>query len=272
MKDSSLKSKAARVQVAASPGSWGRGAVWAALVLLAAAALLVGCQSETAVTQGQGTEESPVVLDAVTTSGTGKVLASPDEALLYVTVETQASEAAAAVDENAQRMESVIQRLEEEGVPEEAIQTSNVTVFPEARHDPETNRMVTDSYRATNTVQVTLRELERVGEIYSAAVEAGANNVRGPEWRLSEDSVAVQEALKKAAAAARGKAEALAEAEGLAVGEVVVMHEDAASIPPVFFGRGEEMAMDEAALAQTPVNPQDLEVTASVTITYRLDR
>lgn len=246
-------------------------AVPLALVAVLAVGLLAGCQEQAAVTQGTSEEASVQILDTVTTGGQGTVLAAPDEAVLFISVETQAEEAAAAVDQNAQQMDAVIARLQEEGVPEDAIQTSNVAVFPEGQPDPQTGQVVPDRYRATNTVQVTLTDLERVGQIYSAAVEAGANNVRGPEWRLSEDSVAVQEALKKAAAAARGKAAALAEAEGATVGEVLVMHEDSASSPPVLM-RDTAEAMAAGEVAPTPVNPQDLEVTASVTVTYRLER
>lgn len=219
----------------------------------------------------EGNSSAPFsTVNSITTTGRETTLASPDEAVIYVTVETRGEEAAAAVDENARQMKEVITRLEQEEVPEEAIQTSNVTVHPEGRNDPDTGRFIPEGYRARNTVQVTLTDLERVGDIYSAAVEAGANNVQGPEWRLADDSAAVRDALKKAARVARTKAEALAEAEGVQVGDVLVMREESASVPPMYFETTMGMAADAERVQSVPVNPQDLQVRASVTVTFRL--
>lgn len=222
------------------------------------------------VLSGENSSAPSSTLNSITTTGRETTLASPDEAVIYVTVETRGEEAAAAVDENARQMKEVITRLEQEEVPEEAIQTSNVTVHPEGRHDPDTGRLIPEGYRARNTVEVTLTDLERVGDIYSAAVEAGANNVRGPEWRLADDSAAVRDALKKAARVARTKAEALAEAEGAQVGDALVIREESASVPPMYFEPTMGMAADAARVESVPVNPQDLQVRASVTVTFRL--
>gem|GEM_PF-910878 len=275
-----MRLEAARSRVAGTVRTrTGRMMVMMVLAFVVLGGVVTGCQEEdgetaeeTGLSQETGVADGSAAANSITTTGSETTLVSPDEAVIYVTVETRDEEAAAAVDQNAKQMKKVITRLEQEQVPEEAIETSNVTVNPEGRHDPNTGRLIPEGYRATNTVKVTLTDLERVGTVFSAAVDAGANNVRGPEWRLADDSAPLKEALKKAAQVARAKAEALAEAEGVQVGDVLMMREESASVPPRF-ATTYQSAMDMAAMPEAaPVNPQDLEVRASVIVTYRLER
>ena len=59
-----------------------------------------------------------------------------------------------------------------------------------------------------------LTDFKLIGPVFAAAAEAGANNISGPTWQLSENSQAEAQALTIAAANARAKAEALAAAKG----------------------------------------------------------
>jgi uncharacterized protein YggE len=168
----------------------------------------------------------------------------------------------------------VLDRLKAEGVAETAIQTSNVSLYPIRTYDPQTGKESLTGYRAQNAVTVTLKEAAVVGKILAASVETGATNVSGPVWRLTEDSAAVTEALKKAVANAQAKAQTLAEAGGVKVGKVVMMTEGAVEVPvvPVYMelGKGEAAAAD--SVAQAPISAGTLDVTAKVTITYALER
>jgi uncharacterized protein YggE len=89
---------------------------------------------------------------------------------------------------------------------------------------------------------------------------------------LAEDSVAVAEALKKAVADAKGKAEALAAAQGVKVGEVLAISESGVERPiiPIY---GDMFAEDAAAgdkLTAVPISPANLDITGTVTVTYVL--
>ena len=135
------------------------------------------------------------------------------------------------------RLQKVLDRLKSEGVAAEAIETTNVSVYPIRTYNPETGQETLTGYRAQNSVTVTLADAGQVGKVLSAAVEAGANIVSGPVWKLSDDTAAVAAALKKAVANARTKAEALAEAQGVKVGDVVMMNESSVDVPvyPVYY-------------------------------------
>ena len=73
-----------------------------------------------------------------------------------------------------------------------------------------------DSHRVSGAEQHQghLKDAPTVAKVLAAGVETGATLVSGPDWRLRDDSQAVNEALKQAVANARAKAETLAAAAG----------------------------------------------------------
>ncbi len=255
-------------------GSLVSGAVLLGLLLSISLAALA-CSDQEQPLQGVSDQSGMPAEDVVTVSGQARVLVAPDEAVLYVGVETTADDAATAVDQNSQQMQSVLDALREAGIPDENLQASNVTVYPERQPVPlpqqgETQPEPPVTYRASNTVTVVVQDLSKVGDVFAAAVEAGANNVRGPEWRLSENSPAIQEALRQAVAAARNKAETLAEAADVGLGRIVALREESSSTPTAM-DFSQERAMAADSVTPPPVRPGDIEVMANVTASYRLE-
>jgi uncharacterized protein YggE len=147
-------------------------------------------------------------------------------------------------------------------------------VYPIRTYDPKTGQETLSGYRSQNTVTVTLKDARTVGKVLAASVETGATNVSGPVWRLAEDSAAVVEALKKAAANAQAKAEALAGAQGVKVGEVIMINESGIEQPitPIYTEMYADKAASGSSVAAPPISPASLDVTATVTITYALTR
>ncbi len=241
------------------------------VTILALGLFAVGCGTDRDATATAGAGETAQPIDSITVSGEGLVKAGPDEATLTVTVETDAPDARQALDANSKQTSQVLERLKAEGLDEASLQTSNVAVYPNRRWDPQSGQETLEGYRAQNSIRVILTDLTKVGDIFTAATEAGANNISGPEWGLADDSVAVGQALDKAFASARAKAETLAKAAGLTLGDVLTIQESSTSTPPVIYDTmaGADKAAGEA-LAATPINPMDLEVRGSVTLTYRL--
>jgi hypothetical protein len=209
--------------------------------------------------------------DTVTVTGEATVQAAPDEAVLIIAVENQASEPAAALDANSTATAQVIDRLKAEGVEDQDIQTTNVAVYPVRSYNPDTGRETLTGYRAQNSVTVTLKDAATVGRVLAASVESGATNISGPTWRLSEDSAATNDALGKAVANARARAEALAAAAGAKVGDIIMMSEAGIEQPsPLVYA--EVRAVGEDSVAEPPVSQGTLDVTATVTVSYELER
>ena len=248
-----------------------------ALTVLGAVVVLVvfvlaGCGNGTATGSGVGMQEgqSVQVTDTVTVSGWAEVAAAPDEAVISMGVQNDAADAAQALDENSKSMAAVLARLKAEGIQDSMIETANVSVMPNTSYNPQTGEQKVEGYRAQNTVTVTLKDLSMVGKVFSAATEAGANKVTGPQWRLSESNEATKESLVQAVAAAHSKAETLAAAVGLKLGDVVVITEAGTVTPQVMY-ESTKVAGD-LAVAQPPVNPANIQVSSNVTIAYRLTK
>lgn len=244
--------------------------VLAALVVVTAVSVLAsGCGSDGEVVVVAGATAG--AQDTITVTGKGTVQAAPDEAVLTLTVENQAAEPGAALDANSKATAQVMERLKAEGVEDQAIETTNVALYPIRTYDPETGKETPSGYRAQNSVTVTLADATMVGRVLAASVESGATNVAGPVWRLSEDSAATDDALGKAVDNARAKAEALAEAGGVKIGDVLMMSEGSIDQPsPLVYA--ETRAVDEGAIAEPPVSPATLDITATVTVSYKLSR
>ncbi len=204
----------------------------AVVAVLALATFMAGCgDGRETVAPAAQTPAGSGAPNTITVSGKATVTSAPDEAVLTLTVETDAPEPGASLDANSLAVQKVMDRLKAEGVEDAAIETANVSVYPIRTYDPKTGQETLTGYRAQNTVTVTLKDARTVGKVLAASVETGATNISGPVWRLAEDSAAVVEALKKAAANARAKAEALASAQGVKVGEVSIINESGIEQP-----------------------------------------
>ena len=195
--------------------------------------------------------------DTVTTTGHGVVTAVPDEATVTAGVHTQAATAADALAQNAKLMNAVVAALK--GAGGASLQTQQVSLYPQ--NDPQ--GQVT-SYVADNSVSAKTK-IAVAGSLIDAAVGAGANTVSGPSLDVSGRDALYRDALKKAVADARAKAVALGDAGAFGVGPVSTVVEGSTQAQPVFAAQASAVAKDT-----TPIEPGTQDVTADVTVTFRL--
>ena len=243
-----------------------------ALALVALPLALAGCGGDLSSPAASTTRPAGAgTANTVTVNGQATVTSPPDEAVVVLTVENDAANAQDAMNATSVQSKQMLDRLKSDGIPDSAIQTSNITLYPVRTYDPNTGKETLTGYRAQNSVQVTLKDAPTVAKVLAAGVETGATLVSGPDWRLKDDSQAVNEALKQAVANARTKAETLAAAEGVALGEVLIMNEGTVQVPvlPIYSAAG---AADSSKVVEPPVSSGNLDVTATVTITYALKR
>jgi uncharacterized protein YggE len=207
----------------------------------------------------------------IAVSGEATVQRAPDQAVVHLGVQSEAPEAADA-QRGANRIAgAILEGLAELGIDAAAIRTSSLQLYPVYESPPpgsprEEPRVV--GYRASNTVSVTLDDLTAIGPAIDRAVEAGANRIDSLELRLEDDSEARREALAGAVREARAKAATIAEALGGRLGAVFDVQEGGVSAPPIAY---REVALHHMAMdAPTPVATGNLEISASVTVRYRL--
>ncbi len=232
-----------------------------AIALLAGALALGGCTTKV-VTAPPGS-----ALNTVTATGEGKSVAAPDQAEMNFGVMTQGAEAKKTLDDAAKRADAVIAALKKAGVAAEDIQTSGVNLYPQQDYaDGKTPRIT--GYQASVQVRVTMKEIEKVGDIIAAGTGAGANEVYGPTFTLSEQSKSRADAIDKAVADAKARAEVMAKAAGKSVGDVLSISEAGVNAPPIYYG--DRAKSDLAGGSNVPIEPGTLDVTAGVTVVFEL--
>jgi uncharacterized protein YggE len=203
-------------------------------------------------------------------SGSGEALLSPDIAYIYVGVHTENTTAAQAVTENTAQTEELIQAIRDFGVEANDIRTTNFSIYPMDRFDPATGLPSGEKvYSVDNTVYVTVRNLDTLGDLLDTAIQAGANTVNSVQFDVAEKDGALQEARAEAVEDARAQAQALAQAAGLTLGEIQSISFFDAQPIPFFDGKGGGGAV-AAEAAAVPIQPGQLSFTVSVNVTYEL--
>jgi uncharacterized protein YggE len=216
--------------------------------------------AQAASAQSTAASEGPVVV----TVGQGIVKRAPDRAWVSIAAESRAKSPREAQRLNADAMAAVLAKLKGLGLPADVIRTSGYDLQPE--FDYSNGKQTLRDYVSRNAVEVRVDDLARVGEIVDAAVGSGATSVSGIRFDLKDRAGDEREALKRAVADARGRADAAAQGASMRVERVVRIEEQAGSSPepprPMAM-----MRMAGAESAQTPITPGELEVRASVTMT-----
>lgn len=201
----------------------------------------------------------------ITVSASGTAKAKPDVAYVNLGVQTTATTAKEALGKNNQAMAALIAKLESLGIAKNDMQTGSLNVYPRTNPSRDgTAPAEITGYWANNSLNITIRDLAKAGDILDAAVAAGANSLGGVRFGLLDDSKLRADALREAIKAARPKADVIAEGLGLKVTSVVSVVEQGSS--------GAVPMMEAAALAKgaggVPIESGELTVTASVQVTF----
>jgi hypothetical protein len=203
----------------------------------------------------------------VTVSGTGRAGRAADLAQAVFTAEAVRESATEARSVAAGTAAAVIAAVREAGVPDADLRTAGLDVAPNWEHDG--TKMVRNGFTVTNRIAVTVRDLESVGRVLDAGLEAGATGLDGVTFLLADEAAAAEEARRAAVADARSRAATIADASGGRLGALVSIMEGGTSAPGPFpAARMMAMAADSAPM---PVLPGRIEVTVSVTAEWDID-
>ena len=196
--------------------------------------------------------------------GEGKVTAAPDKVTVVLGVETRDSSAANAASKNAQLMNETLNALLAAGIHETEIQTSSYSLRTAPQDEPVLSgtRQKAPEFLASNLVTVNLNNTTDVGKVLDAAVSAGSNTIQEVSFDLKDAQPQQDLALTLAIEDASRKAEVAAKAAGVKLGRVLEISE----------GYGYVAAKSQSAVfdGATPIQPGQMEITASVSMTYEI--
>ncbi|WP_338830121.1 SIMPL domain-containing protein [Bradyrhizobium sp. 27S5] len=198
---------------------------------------------------------------AISVTGEATVSVAPDQAVIDGGVTTDAKTAREAADANNTAMAKVLGALKGAGLDEKDYQTSRLSLQPKHAPDRVSGPPTVSGYRATNRVTIKVRDVAKVASLVDVLVGAGANEIGGINFVVSQASKVLDEARDKAIADARRKAEIYAKAAGVTLGEPISISEEGNAPVPMYRKMAAPMAASSAPVAQ---GEETLSVSVSV--------
>lgn len=225
---------------------------------------LAGCDA----TSGPGAN-APTDARQVTVVGSGEVQGAPDTLTASVAMEAIAPDVTGAMNQSGQRQQAVIDALVDAGIAREDINTTQVSLQPQFGTDGNTvnNGNTIVGYRASNAIDVKIRDLSAASQALALIVSTGgdATRINSVNYSIEDDSQLIRDARARAFADAKNRAEQYAQLSGLDLGKVISISESPGGSPPPT-----PMPRGEAAMA-VPLEPGTQTVGFSVTVVWELD-
>lgn len=202
---------------------------------------------------------------SVSARGVGKVTGTPDIVIVTLGVETSGPSAKAALDANNGHAATVIDLLKRNGVADADLRTSQLSVSPSYSENGRIN-----GYQVSNLVTATLRDIAASGGLIDAVAEAVGDAVRVQQlsFGIDDDSGLRAQARADAVRKAQDQARQMAEAAGVALGEI----RSITAIPQPSPGPYPQTmdARSSAAGAPVPLAPGSQDVEVAVDVVYDL--
>jgi uncharacterized protein YggE len=220
----------------------------------------------------EATMQQQPLVPVLTVSADGESRVAPDEATVRLGVFAQAPTAREAQNQVNRTAGAILEAVRKLGIPADRIQTSELNLGPvygQGRPDNEPQEPRIIGYQSSNVVSIQVEQLDKVGPVIDAGLGAGANRLDGVMFGLRDDRKARAEALTNAVDEARTKADALARALKVRLVRILEVAEGGVAVMPQPMVRG-RMAMESAAMADTPVAAGQVGVSANVTVRWEI--
>jgi len=212
-----------------------------------------------------GTEQRDSNADLIMFSGEGKVYTKPDVAFVDLSVVTQGEQIIDVQTENTKKMNKVIDFLKSYGIDEKDIKTTNYNLYPQYTYENNKIPQIM-GYQINQTLNIKVKDLNKVGEILQKGVSMGINQVNSLYFGVENDESIKDEARKMAIDDAKKKAEKSAAQIGIKLGKIVNFSESYNIPVPMYdsgYGRGGGGGIPDV---QTGVN----EIIVNITLTYEV--
>lgn len=238
-------------------------------------AALISISLVSTVQSAQAHEIQPQ-LSTIQVSGSGKVAAKPDIAVLTLGVLREAVTAREALDANNDAMSDVVKAMKDEGIEERDLQTSGFNIQPRYHYPKRSTtgeqrppRIV--GYQVSNNLTIRIRDLEGVGKILDKVVTLGVNTGGQIQFSNDDTTMILEEARKKAMANAISKGKTLTSAAGVALGRILTISEHSATPRPVPIAHARTLAA-QAEDASVPVQAGENQYRVDVSVTWELEQ
>lgn len=220
--------------------------------------------------------------NTITFSGTGEVYAKPDLAITTFSVVTEAKTVTEAMKENNEKMSAITKFVKDSGVEDKDLKTTYFYISPRYEYNkecalsssycPYDGTRVLVGYEITQSLQVKIRDLTKIGGIVQGATDAGANQGGDLQFTIDNEDELKNQARNAAIKEAKTKAQDLASQLGVKLVRIISFSENnvypyydykAVAVPSAAGMGGEE------AVAQVETGENKIEATVNITYEIR---
>jgi uncharacterized protein YggE len=203
--------------------------------------------------------------NTISISGEGRVYTKPDIAMINLSVVTEGKKITSAQEENSKKMNSVINFLKGFGVEEKDIKTTNYRLYPRYNYEDRRIPQII-GYEITQTLEIKIRNLEKIGEILEQSVGVGINQISSLRFAVDNDKELKEEARNLAIADAKEKAKKLASQLGIRLIKISGFDEGTGFDYPIY----RELGMGGAA-EKPQIQIGENEIVVNATLIYEID-
>ncbi|ASA25132.1 SIMPL domain-containing protein [Paenibacillus donghaensis] len=208
--------------------------------------------------------------DIISVVGKGELSIKPDIVYMSIGVTTSAETAQEAQKNNAAKMDKLNKLLKTTwGIAEKDIKSTQFSVQPNYTYTEKDGQKV-KGYNAQHTLEVSYRDLAKVGQLLDAASAAGANNISNARFAIEDTSAFEAQVIEKAMANAGVKASAIAKAAGRSLGLVINVSQNDSGNDPIYFAQKEMMNVAADGAASSAVEPGEVKVTTQLSVMYEM--
>lgn len=204
-------------------------------------------------------------------SAQAEVRKAPDVALLSTGITSLAADANSAIRRNSAQMAQLMAALKAAGIAEKDVQTSGVSLNPDYQYVAGRPPRI-KGYYASNTVNITVRDIGALGGLLDALVAAGANQINGPSFDIADKDAVLDEARSAALAKARARADGYARRLGLRVLRVASVDETGGRAAPMLHAMRGVVAQEAAAPVSAPIAPGENTLSLTLDVVYELGK
>lgn len=241
------------------------------------AAIIIAGMCGTSISAQEKTPIPPDSLQTISVSGTGVVSATPDTASVMFGIRSTDASLEKAQDDVTDNLTEVTNAVTNAGIASDDVKTSQYNVRPINEYDRNDNFRGIRGYEVSVALDITVHDIDALGELLDAATGAGANYISGVSLYVEDTAKPANQARDAAMKDARSRAEAYALSEGLLITGVYSIEETAAPQPKAL--RMEESNADyqtetaaDSGANPVPINPGSSEIRVDVQVVYIMEQ
>lgn len=217
--------------------------------------------------------------EIITVSGEGEIYAKPDLAIVDFSVKSEAKTVAPAMEDNTKKMNGVVEAVKTLGVEDKDLKTTSFNISPRYEwyypqtclYPPCSQNRVLVGYEVSQTLQVKIRDMSKIGDIIQKATAAGSNQAGDLQLTIDNQDELKKQAREQAIEKAKNKAAELASQLGVKLVRITNFSESGASPYFPYYMEGAALGKGGGEAAAPQIETGQNKIVVTVSITYQIE-